>query len=103
MAYIFIIPVRIYQLIISPYLPNSCRHVPSCSQYTISALKIHGIIRGTILSTERILRCRPRGTEGYDPVPPKMNKQEWKEFTKSSKMGFNPENNFFEQNNSKSD
>jgi len=100
LAYIFIIPVRIYQYAISPFLPDSCRHVPTCSQYTIQALKTHGIFRGTWLSTNRILRCNPYGTEGYDPVPPKMNKQEWKKFKKNSKMGFNPENKFFEQNNS---
>ncbi len=66
-----IIPIRIYQYTISPLLPTSCRHVPTCSQYAIEALKVHGIFIGTYLSVSRILRCHPWGTHGYDPVPPK--------------------------------
>ena len=96
LAYIFIIPVRIYQLTLSKILPDSCRHYPSCSHYTIEALKTHGIVRGTILATTRILRCNPWGTEGYDPVPPPMTRKQWKQFRKSTKMFFNPENKFFE-------
>lgn len=102
MAYIFIIPVKLYQYVISPFLPNSCRHVPTCSQYTIEALKTHGIFKGTWLSINRILRCNPYGTHGYDPVPPKMNKKEWKIFIKSSKMTYNQDNKFFENKNSTS-
>jgi putative membrane protein insertion efficiency factor len=68
---IVVFPVRLYQWTISPLLPSSCRHVPSCSQYTIEALKIHGILTGTYLSFRRIIRCHPWGTYGYDPVPPK--------------------------------
>ena len=99
LSYIFIAPVRLYQLTISKLLPNSCRHVPTCSQYTIEAFKIHGIFRGLILSINRILRCNPLGTEGYDPVPPKMTRKEWKEFRKSTRMFFNPNNLFFENKN----
>ncbi len=68
---IAIIPIRIYQYTISPLLPTSCRHIPTCSQYTIEALRTHGMIRGTYLAAYRILRCHPWGTHGYDPVPPK--------------------------------
>jgi putative membrane protein insertion efficiency factor len=71
LIWIAIIPIRIYQYIISPLLPTSCRHVPSCSQYAIEALKVHGIFRGTYLAAHRILRCHPWGSHGYDPVPPK--------------------------------
>ena len=71
LIWIAIIPIRIYQYIISPLLPTSCRHVPSCSQYAIEALKVHGIFRGTYLAANRILRCHPWGSHGYDPVPPK--------------------------------
>jgi putative membrane protein insertion efficiency factor len=67
---ILIVPVKIYQYTISPVLPMSCRHVPSCSQYAIEALKIHGVFKGSYLALHRILRCHPWGTEGYDPVPP---------------------------------
>lgn len=69
--WIAIIPIRIYQYTISPLLPTSCRHVPTCSQYAIEALRRHGMIRGTYLAAHRILRCHPWGTHGYDPVPPK--------------------------------
>jgi len=64
-------------------MPSSCRHVPSCSHYAIDALKIHGLFYGTWLAVYRILRCNPWGTEGYDPVPPKMTRQERKEFRKN--------------------
>lgn len=74
LIWIAIVPIRIYQYVISPLLPTSCRHVPSCSQYAIEALKVHGIIRGTYLAAHRILRCHPWGTHGYDPVPPKPYK-----------------------------
>ncbi|TAL73738.1 MAG: membrane protein insertion efficiency factor YidD, partial [Bacteroidetes bacterium] len=54
---------------ISPFLRPACRHEPSCSQYMLDALKIHGPFTGLLLGTGRILRCRPGGTHGYDPVP----------------------------------
>ncbi|HZK62154.1 MAG TPA: membrane protein insertion efficiency factor YidD [Anaerovoracaceae bacterium] len=47
----------------------SCRHFPTCSQYMLDALKMHGPLGGLLLGTGRILRCRPGGTHGYDPVP----------------------------------
>ena len=72
--FIVIIPVRIYQYLISPLLPASCRHVPTCSEYTIEAFKIHGIFVGGWLALKRIIRCHPWGTNGYDPVPPKKIK-----------------------------
>jgi putative membrane protein insertion efficiency factor len=68
---LMIIPVRIYQYVISPITPASCRHIPTCSNYAIEALKTHGIFIGTYLSVKRILRCHPWGTHGFDPVPPK--------------------------------
>ncbi len=68
---IFLFPVKLYQWFISPLLPQSCRHVPTCSNYAISALKTHGIIKGTWLSVRRISKCHPWGTTGYDPVPGK--------------------------------
>lgn len=61
--------VRIYQLIISPLLPPSCRYTPSCSAYMIEALHIWGPFKGTLLGLKRISRCHPRGGFGYDPVP----------------------------------
>jgi len=72
---VLILPVRFYQVSISPLLPNSCRHQPTCSQYTIEALKVHGLLKGSMLSIWRILRCNPWGTSGFDPVPPKTQKE----------------------------
>lgn len=66
---IFILPIRFYQLCISPMLPASCRFVPTCSQYAIEAIMKHGIFRGSYIAIRRILRCHPWGGSGYDPVP----------------------------------
>lgn len=66
--------IRFYQKCISPFLPNVCRYRPSCSEYFIQALQIHGIFKGTYIGTKRILRCHPWGGSGYDPVPPKKSK-----------------------------
>ncbi|MFN8258638.1 MAG: membrane protein insertion efficiency factor YidD [Bacteroidales bacterium] len=71
---LLLVPIKIYQWMISPYLPKVCRHEPSCSNYAIEALKIHGPIYGLWLATWRILRCNPWGTSGYDPVPPRKTK-----------------------------
>ncbi|MDR1860222.1 MAG: membrane protein insertion efficiency factor YidD [Bacteroidales bacterium] len=60
-----------YRHVISPLFPPSCRHVPTCSQYAIDAIKIHGPFRGVWMAIKRICRCTPWGTSGYDPVPEK--------------------------------
>ncbi len=67
--------VRFYQIVLSPLLPSSCRFEPTCSQYMVDALKIHGLFYGLYLGTRRILSCHPWGGSGYDPVPPKQEKQ----------------------------
>ncbi len=61
--------IRLYQIAVSPYFPGTCRHSPTCSQYTYEATHRHGVIRGTWLGVKRLSRCRPLGTSGYDPVP----------------------------------
>lgn len=66
------LPVRAYQLFISPVLPMSCRFEPTCSHYAIEALDRHGPIAGTGLALWRILRCQPWGGQGYDPVPDRL-------------------------------
>ena len=68
---LLLLPVYFYKYAISPMTQASCRHVPSCSEYAVEALKIHGPIKGIYLATRRILKCHPWGTHGYDPVPPK--------------------------------
>lgn len=74
-GWILLIPVYIYKYGISPYTPASCRHVPTCSEYAVQAIKIHGPFKGFVLTAKRISRCHPWGTHGYDPVPPKVEKK----------------------------
>ncbi len=63
--------VRLYQKYLSPLLGKNCRFVPSCSEYMIEAIRIHGPFKGVWLGICRIVRCNPFGGWGYDPVPPK--------------------------------
>lgn len=69
LTWILLVPVYIYRGAISPLFPPSCRYTPTCSKYTIEALKKHGPIKGFYLSVKRILSCNPWGGSGYDPVP----------------------------------
>lgn len=73
-TYPFVLLVRFYQVAISPYTPSTCRYSPTCSQYTIEALKKRGLIVGGWLAIKRILSCNPWGGQGYDPVPEKEDK-----------------------------
>ena len=61
--------LRAYQLVISPWLPRSCRFAPSCSCYARDAIERHGLGRGILLAGRRLLRCHPWHEGGYDPVP----------------------------------
>ncbi len=65
----FIALVKVYQLIISPYLPNACRYTPTCSQYAIEAFTRYGPLKGLWLTLKRISRCHPWGGHGHDPLP----------------------------------
>lgn len=66
--------IKIYQWIISPLLGPSCRFQPTCSHYSVEALRTHGVLKGLYLSIIRISKCHPWGDSGYDPVPkPKKN------------------------------
>lgn len=69
----FILLIRIYQWVISPILPNSCRYEPTCSNYAIEAIRRCGVIKGTYLGARRIASCHPWGGSGYDPVPENCN------------------------------
>jgi len=66
---IFIIPIKLYQILLSPLLGQSCRYFPTCSQYTIEAIDKYGPIKGIWLGTKRISKCHPWGGSGHDPVP----------------------------------
>lgn len=61
--------VRGYQVVLRPLLPATCRYVPGCSEYFIEAVRVHGPLRGGWMGFKRIMRCRPGGGWGYDPVP----------------------------------
>lgn len=63
--------IRGYQKHISPHLGHHCRFVPTCSEYAVQALQVHGPVKGLVLAVWRILRCNPLGRFGFDPVPPK--------------------------------
>jgi len=67
--------IHFYQGAISPYLGNNCRYTPSCSQYTIEAIKEWGPGRGTLMGLKRFSRCHPWGSSGYDPVPDNPKKE----------------------------
>jgi len=65
----FIFLIKGYKLFLSPYLPNSCRFTPTCSQYGIEALQKYGFVKGFILLLKRLFKCHPWGKSGFDPVP----------------------------------
>lgn len=64
-----ILLIRFYQMVISPMFPSCCRYTPTCSEYGLQAVRKHGLVKGSWLTLKRILRCRPGGDVGYDPVP----------------------------------
>jgi len=68
------IPIKMYRMFVSPFMKSNCRFEPTCSMYALEALEVHGPIYGTWLSVKRILRCRPFGGQGFDPVPAKNSK-----------------------------
>jgi putative membrane protein insertion efficiency factor len=69
-ARLLVLPIRAYQLLISPLLGPRCRFYPSCSAYAITALTRHGALRGSYLALRRLGRCHPWNPGGLDPVPP---------------------------------
>ena len=71
MSKLLILLVRAYQMIISPFLPSSCRYTPTCSQYMIEAIQAWGFWKGFKLGMKRISTCHPWGGHGFDPVPKK--------------------------------
>jgi putative membrane protein insertion efficiency factor len=67
---LMILCVRAYQVVLAPLFNGCCRFEPSCSNYCIEALRLHGPLRGLALGVRRLLRCHPFGPCGPDPVPP---------------------------------
>lgn len=67
-SFLFTLLIRVYQLLISPILPNACRYTPTCSEYGIQAIKKYGAWRGGWMAIKRISRCHPWGGSGHDPL-----------------------------------
>lgn len=67
--------IRVYKRFISPLLPPACRYEPTCSQYALDAIELYGPWRGTWMAVRRILRCHPFSRGGFDPVPPRPERE----------------------------
>ncbi len=66
--------INFYQRHISPHLPPMCRYYPTCSNYAVEAINVHGLLKGGFLAIRRVLRCNVLFPGGYDPVPPKKKR-----------------------------
>lgn len=69
MRTLFLYPIRFYQKFISPLFPGCCRFHPTCSQYAIEAVSLHGVLKGGMFALWRLMRCNPLCKGGFDPVP----------------------------------
>lgn len=69
LKFIVLLPVRLYQGMISPFFPASCRHEPTCSAYMVEAVQEWGPFKGFWMGLKRLGKCQPWGTHGHDPVP----------------------------------
>ena len=68
-AWVLLAMVRVYQILLSPFLGGACKFYPSCSHYAVEAIQRHGARRGFVLAMKRLGRCRPFTKGGFDPVP----------------------------------
>jgi len=69
MTRLFVLLIRLYQIVLSPFIGNVCRFEPSCSRYAIAVIERFGVLRGSFLAAKRIGRCHPFHPGGYDPPP----------------------------------
>ena len=69
LEFLLIIPIKFYQILISPLLGPRCRYYPTCSNYAVQAIEKHGAFKGSWLAFKRIISCHPWGGSGHDPVP----------------------------------
>lgn len=71
-TYILIKVIKLYKYLVSPLIGQSCRYLPTCSEYSIDALKTFGFFKGLLLSMKRILSCHPWSDGGFDPIKKKI-------------------------------
>lgn len=71
-----VVPIKLYQILISPLIPSRCNYYPTCSNYTVDAIMTHGIVRGLVMGLLRIGRCSARHWGGNDPVPEQFDLRE---------------------------
>ena len=69
LTYLLILPIKLYQILLSPLIGPSCRFTPTCSNYAIEAINKYGPFKGFWLAIKRISKCHPWGDSGHDPVP----------------------------------
>ena len=74
-TYIIIVAIKVYRYLVSPLLGNSCRYFPTCSEYSIEALKTFGFFKGLYLTFKRIIKCHPWGKGGFDPIKKEMGER----------------------------
>ncbi|MBB4826091.1 putative membrane protein insertion efficiency factor [Sporosarcina luteola] len=75
MKYILMSLIKVYQKVISPLTPPTCRFYPTCSHYGMEAIEKHGALKGSWLAIRRISKCHPFHEGGFDPVPEKANQE----------------------------
>jgi len=68
-------PIRFYRTFISPLKPPTCRFLPTCSEYALEAIEVHGAAKGAYLAAKRICKCHPFHPGGFDPVPPRKERK----------------------------
>lgn len=69
MRHLLILLIRLYKLVLSPFLGQNCRFHPSCANYAQDAIRLHGALRGSWYAIRRIVKCQPMHPGGFDPVP----------------------------------
>jgi putative membrane protein insertion efficiency factor len=75
MRIVLISLIKLYKLLLSPFLGQNCRFHPGCANYTIEAIETHGAIKGMYLGVKRIMKCHPLHQGGYDPVPQRLGRR----------------------------
>jgi putative membrane protein insertion efficiency factor len=65
---LLLVPIRLYQRLMSPLMPARCKYHPTCSEYAVEAVRSYGVLRGSVLAAWRLLRCNPLSDGGLDPV-----------------------------------